>query len=82
MLIDGESWTGNVIHFASGNTFVGICADAPGNGMNRMKDGTFVRIPNGLNVDYMEIDKFEGATSFDDPIVKEWEKEHAYKERP
>ena len=83
MLIDGEKWTGNTVHFASGRTLSMIVTMYDKNQrLYKTKEGTYIQLPNSDIIEYMELDPFSGATSLDDPIVKEWEKEHAYKERP
>jgi hypothetical protein len=81
MLLNKRYWAGITIHFTSGKVLSIV-----GNKDKKRKDvywlpgGQFISI-NFDRVDYAEIDTFAGATSLDDPIVKEWEKEHAYKEK-
>jgi len=86
MLINGKVWEGITVHFASKDilSFIGSLDPASTKEVVRYKleKGIYIHLPDTKKINYIEIDIFAGATSLDDPLVKEWEKEHAYKERP
>lgn len=82
MLIDGENWEGYEFHFKSGKVFSVIgssfyCKDGVILLLSRNKKEHYAI--HGESLEFTIETLFGDCTSWDDPEVQEWLKEHAQK---